>query len=69
MPTFKRVRLRAEDLVADTRPWRHFQCSGCYAKLTLKRDDPRVGSGMAPRCERCGSKVMCVIEDPHDVTN
>jgi len=36
-------------------PHHRWRCLGCGAALTLEDGDDRLGSGQAPRCDRCGS--------------
>ncbi|TMQ20914.1 MAG: hypothetical protein E6J90_04750 [Deltaproteobacteria bacterium] len=38
-------------------------CLGCGASLTLAHGDERLGTGQAPRCERCGSWACSVSPD------
>lgn len=68
MGRFGQGRFRAEDLVLCLDPIYRWSCAECYAKLVLEKDDPRVGSGMCPKCDRCGAFMVPVpanlVDDP-----
>jgi hypothetical protein len=65
----KRGSFRPEDLVLVTEPIYQWGCPGCYAKLMLKREDPRASGELAPRCERCGTFMCAFPDDDRDPLN
>jgi DNA-directed RNA polymerase subunit RPC12/RpoP len=54
---------RTDDLERYAAPHDAWKCIGCGASLTLAYGDERLGSGQAPRCERCGSGTCPVSSD------
>lgn len=56
---------QADELVRSTVEHHAWICTdrGCATRLVLQHGDPRLGSGRAPKCERCGALTCPVNPD------
>ena len=69
MARFRKERFRAEDLVLCTDPIYEWCCLECYARMSLAKDDPRVGTGWCPRCDRCGGLTAPFDDEAQNPSN
>lgn len=58
------ARVAAADLERSFEAILHWRCLGCWVALELAPCDLRVGTGRAPRCERCGAFMAPVSGAP-----
>ena len=57
------MRVPASELVRSFAQHHAWRCTGCLEQLSLAHHDPRLGSGTAPKCDRCGTFMAPVNPD------